>query len=340
VTARAATARRARPKRAVPAPAWFEELEIRTEDGVALRAVLVDPPHDIALLGTCVLAHATPSDKSSFGEKARPGLAGALASRGYRVIAFDFRGHGDSGLSPSGGGRTYDDLVRLDLPAVLACARARGEGKPVLIVGHGLGGHAALAAQGTGRIAADGILAIAANVWLKVLEPSRLRWAAKSLVCRAALPLAPLTARAPRVPRVVRLAARALGLERSDARGTYRALFRGALTGAWQSADGQDDYLASLARIDVPVCAVTSDGDRIQCHPASGEAFARGCGGPVEIVRVRRGDDGGPPPGHLDIVTTDRAREPLARAMEWLAQTASARAGRPTPVRRRESRRR
>ncbi|MBX3192258.1 MAG: alpha/beta fold hydrolase [Labilithrix sp.] len=290
--------------------ASFEELEIHTSDGVALRAVVDDPPEGARFAGTCVLAHAMFARKTEFGRRDRHGLAQAYAKEGWRTIAFDFRGHGDSTLPPGAPDWGYDDLVRLDLPAVVACARARSEGKPVVVVGHSLGGHVALASQGIGATSADGIVAIAANVWLRELEPSRLRWIAKRGVARAMLET---------IARVGALPARKLRMGSDDASARYvRDLLRTVTEGAWRSADGRDDYLASLARVTVPVCAVASTGDRLMCHPASAASLARLCRGPVEVIRVSRADDGSPAPGHMELVTTERARARLLAALGWV----------------------
>lgn len=306
---RRGTSRR-RGTREVHAPrASFEELEIRTEDGVALRAVVDDPPADVAFRGTCVMAHAMFARKTEFGRRDRAGLAQAYAAKGWRTIAFDFRGHGESALGKGAPEWGYDDLVRLDLPAVVACARARSEGKPVLVIGHSLGGHVAAAAQGTGRMSADGLVLIACNLWLPELETSRLRWAAKLAAGRAMREA---------VKRVGRLPARQLRIGSDDASGRCVDDLLRFMADGWRSADGVDDYFAFLSRVVVPICAVASEGDHITCHPASAELFARQCAGAVEILRVARSDDGGRPPGHMAIVTTDRARSVLTAALDWV----------------------
>jgi predicted alpha/beta hydrolase len=290
--------------------ASFEELEIRTADGVALRAMVHDPPEGIALRGTCVMAHAMFARKSEFGRRERPGLAQAYAVAGFRTIAFDFRGHGESTLPRGAPEWSYDDLVRRDLPAVFDCARSRSEDRPVLVVGHSLGGHVALAAQGSGKIAADGIIAIAANVWIRALETSRARWAVKLALGRVM---------EESVARMGRLPARRLRLGSDDASGAFvKDLLRFMHDGDWKSADRADDYLASLERVVVPVCAVSSENDLVTCHPASAEAFARRCSGPLEMLRITRSDDGRRAPGHMEIVTTDRARIPLLAALAWI----------------------
>jgi len=322
-----APARRARKKtsgahtherRAVHAPrASFEELEIHTTDGVALRAVVQDPPPGVALRGTCVLAHALFARKTAFGRRDGAGLARVYSAAGWRTIAFDFRGHGESLLPRSARDWGYDDLVRLDLPAVVECARARSEGRPVVVVGHSLGGHVALASQGTGRLEADAVIAIAASIWLRAFEPSRVRWAAKRLLARG---LRESATRLGGVP------ARRLRIGSDDASPRFARDLAGFMkTNAWRSADGADDYLGALARVIVPVCAVASDGDRIVCHPESAELFTRRCGGLVELVRVTRSDDGRRPPGHMTMVTSSRAHSPLLAALRWVETALAAR---------------
>ena len=278
----------------------FEELEIHASDGAVLRALVDDPPEGVAVRGTLVLAHAMFEGKSSFGRRDRPGLSSALGARGFRTVAFDFRGHGDS-ASPRRGEWGYDDLVRQDLPAVVDCARARGDGKPVVVVGHALGGHVALASQGTARVAADAIVAIGTNVWVPELERSRLRWAAKSAIARAALAISARTGGVP---------ARRLHLGSDDAPDAcLRDLLRGVTDGEWRSRDGADDYLASLAQVLVPVAAVLGEASVIDGHAASGEAFARRCGGPVAFFRARA--------GQRELVTSSRAWPLVLDAVEW-----------------------
>lgn len=64
----------------------------------------------------------------------------ALPRRGFRVVSYDARGHGESGPAPEGSGYGYEDLAT-DLGRVL---EAKGEGRPVL-VGHSMGCHTAAA---------------------------------------------------------------------------------------------------------------------------------------------------------------------------------------------------
>jgi predicted alpha/beta hydrolase len=298
------------PKRARPAD--VEAIDIRTADAWSLRADVHEAVGDPR--GVAVLAHAMMASRAEFDRPRGHGLAQFLVARGWSVVAFDFRGHGDSAPRVGEGARWgYDDLVARDLPAVHAFARSRVRRKrPVILVGHSLGGHVGLAAQGAELVSFDGIVALAANVWLRELEPSRGRWLAK----RAAI------AAAARVSRWVgRFPARAVRLGSDDESIEYfEDLVRFAQTSSWKSRDGVRDYWASLGRVRVPVVQILSDGDRLNCVPECGERFVRRCAGPRETVRVSRGDDGGPPPDHMGLVVGANARGAWARAEEWIRE--------------------
>jgi predicted alpha/beta hydrolase len=302
-------------RRSAPA---IEAIEIRAADGWSLRADVYEPAQ--APRGVAVLAHAMMARRTEFdrprapetGERgAEQGLVHFLAERGWRVVAFDFRGHGDSGPRAHEGGRyRYDDFVERDLPAVFAFARSRAPRKrPVVLVGHSLGGHTGLAAQGAGLVSFDGIVAVAANIWLRDLEPSPRRWLAKRAVLAGALAIC---------RRVGRFPARALRLGSDDeARGYVEDLARFTRTGAWTNADGRIDYLASLSAVRVPVLQILSDGDRLSCAPECGARFVARCGARHDLVRLTHDRDG-PPPDHMGLVTSFRSRSAWARAEEWM----------------------
>ena len=284
----------------------YEEIEIRTADGAWLRAFAIDPPDGVRLAGTCVLAHAMFARKTAFGRRDRKGLAHACAARGFRAIAFDFRGHGESTPPPDAPEWGYDHLVRFDLPTVVDCARARSEGLPLVVVGHSLGGHVALAAQGTGAMEADAIVGLGANVWMRAFEPSRLRWAAKVALTKTLLAIA---GRARRFP------ARWLRLGSDDATERYlRDLFRGVTESTWGSADGRDDYLANLVRVTIPFANVLGTRDRIMCGPASGEAFTRVVAGPTTTFRADA--------DHPGLVTKASSHPVVLDAIAWAADLA------------------
>ena len=64
-----------------------------------------------------------------------------LARRGHRQISYDARGHGESDPAPADGGYSYGELVG-DLDAVLD---AEVGGRRLVLVGHSMGAHTALA---------------------------------------------------------------------------------------------------------------------------------------------------------------------------------------------------
>ena len=304
---------RRRPRRPSAAPRdAVEQIEIHTEDGSVLRADVREPPRRTKTAGVAVLAHAMFARKSEF-EK---GLSRFLAERGWRTIAFDFRGHGDSGAGAAEGGTwTYDDLVMRDLPAVVACARARAKRGKVVVVGHSLGGHVAVASQGIGMLDADAIVGFGANVWMRRHEPSLVRWGIK----RAMLAVVEEACR-----RNGYFPVRALKLGSDDESGAYfAALCRFARTGAWCSDDGAHDYASAAGNVKIPVLSIASDGDLLNCVPACAERFLALTGGPQRFERIRRADDGGLPPGHMGMVTSDRAKTAWATAETWMRAPAS-----------------
>jgi predicted alpha/beta hydrolase len=307
-----------RPASPVPSPrhGGSETLEIRTSDGWALRADVHEPGDEP--VGVALLAHAMMARRTEFERPKGAGVAAMLVERGWRVVSFDFRGHGDSGPSAREGGTFgYDDFVARDVPAMYEFARSRQRKKrPVVLVGHSLGGHVGLAAQGAGLVAFDAIACIGANVWLRDLEPSRRRW----LVKRAALAGIVALCR-----RVGRFPARALRLGSDDeSRAYFEDFDRFARTGRWASADGARDYLAALSNVRAPVLQVVSDGDSIECVPECGARFVTRCGGDHEMVRITRGDDGGPAPDHMGMVTSGRVRNTWHRVEAWMRRTTGA----------------
>jgi predicted alpha/beta hydrolase len=287
-----------------------ETIEIRTADGHALRADVREPDTANAA-GVAILAHAMFARRTEFERPRGRSLVDLFAERGYRTIAFDFRGHGDSGPGAAQGGDwSYDDLVRSDLPAVAACARARWEKLPLVVAGHSFGGQIALASQGTGALDADALVVIGANVWMRSLEPSRARWLMKRAVVKTAHALCQKRGYFP---------ARALGLGSDDASSRVMASIERCMReGRWTSDDGKVDYGALLASIRVPVATVSSRGDPLLCHPHCARAMVARVSGPRLSENLARSDDGSPPPGHTSLVTSDRVRDMYRRVLAWL----------------------
>jgi alpha-beta hydrolase superfamily lysophospholipase len=273
-----------------------ESIDVETADGVKLRADVREPPWRTARRGTLILAHAMMAHR---GEYERAGFARFFASRGWRTVAFDFRGHGDSERRDDGG---YDDFVQRDLPAIVQSARFRTKTGPVVVVGHSLGAHTSLASQAIGALEADALVSIAGSIWLRAYEPSAARWLLK------------------------RGAFKALKLG-SDAEARPDLTLRAQLTrvveeGAWTSDDGARDYRAALPQVTVPIFALASRGDLLVSPPDSVAAMMAETGAPITSFVIERSDDGGAAPGHMEIVTTDRGRSAWERVADWLRQLA------------------
>jgi predicted alpha/beta hydrolase len=287
-----------------------EAIEVHTSDGHVLRAAVREPARSPRAQGVAVLAHAMFARKSEW-DRSGQGLAAFLNARGWRTIAFDFRGHGESGAGAAKGARwTYEDLVTRDLPAIVDGARARARRKKVVVVGHSLGGHVAAAAQATGTIDVDGIALLASNVWLESTEPSHPRMLAKRAIGRAMEEVC---------RRVGYFPARRLRLGSDDEAAAYMgALWRVVDRDLWGSEDGRIDYWERLRDVAVPLFALASAGDPINAHPECTARFALRAKGKVTIDVVRASDDGSAAPGHMDIVTTRKCLSAWDRLEAWL----------------------
>ena len=114
----------------------------RAPDGVRLVADGLGPSSAPAV----ILLHGGGQTRHSWS-----GAMHALAGRGYRVINFDARGHGDSDWSPTGA-YELDDRVA-DLRTIVATLE-----RPFALVGASLGGSTAIHAVACGMTAAAVVL--------------------------------------------------------------------------------------------------------------------------------------------------------------------------------------
>lgn len=238
----------------------FEELRTRAADGVILRVDRV--PARGGRRGAVVCLHAMMTDGRYFGARRDGSFAAALAESGLDVYVADFRGHGRS-VPPHAGQDdwSFDDLVELDLPALLQLASETSE-LPVgelAILGHSLGGLVACAALGTRKIAEPRVLGLAAtSVWLG-------ETAARRAIMAAYRGVTALFGRAP---------IRAIRAGTADESAGYVDQLTGwSRQGRWTSRRGVD-YMVALETITVPAFAFTGAGDWM-CKPADAEAIAR-----------------------------------------------------------------
>jgi len=248
-----------------------------TADGVELQLTHVaarGPRRGVVLCG-----HAMMTDGRYFAPRKPDGFAAHLAGRGLDVFVVDWRGHGGSRPPVAGRGDdwTFDDLVELDLPAALtAVADAAGVApREISILGHSLGGLIALAALGTGVIAAPRRLVLAAtSVWLAGPTGD---WRRRALMATAAQ-IAALVGRMP---------VRAVRAGTTDEAAAYTAQLTGWVrTGRWTSRRGID-YLAALATIDAPVWAFAGAGDWM-CRPRDADVLVRRLRGAPPLAIIGR----------------------------------------------------
>ncbi len=270
-----------------------DEITALTADGVTLRIDHLRPPNGVPR-GAIVCLHAMMTDGRYFGaRKGDDAFAQVLAREGFEVFVPDFRGHGRS--QPPTATRddwSFDDLVELDLPAIVtACAAAAScTASDLVLLGHSLGGLVSTAALGTGRIPSPRLLVLAStSVWLHG-------------------PRGPIARRA--VMGVYRAAAQLLGyapirrlrVGTADEAASYvRQLTGWTRSMQWTSARGVD-YTASAETITTPVLPLCGAGDWM-CTPRDAAAFLGhlSCAAELRVVGTRRGD--ALDPDHFELFT-------------------------------------
>jgi predicted alpha/beta hydrolase len=210
----------------------------------------------------------------------------------------DFRGHGRS-IPPRAGPDdwSFDDLVELDLPAIIAASAHASGCAPgeLALIGHSLGGLVASAALGTGRIPPPRTLVLASTaVWLVGRRGPLHRRALMALYRGAAAALG----RAP---------IRALRAGTSDESATYVAQLTGwARAARWTSLRGLD-YLAALAALATPVLPIASAGDWM-CTPHDAIGFAQRIPAAARARIVGRWYGDALDPDHFELFTRPALR--------------------------------
>ena len=279
-------------------------MRIRCEDGVELHADRLSAVGEPR--GVMVILHAMMADRRSMDRPSGAGLASTLAQRGWEVLNADFRGHGRSG---HGGPWTYDDLVRLDVPALCRAARELEVG-PVWLCGLSLGGHVSTAALAESSVRgapiADGLIALSSNVWCPWAEPSAVQRALKQASTVGLLSVTRARGRFP---------ARRMRIGPSDeARPYVEDLVRFWQSNAWTARDGTN-WTQALQHCSVPIEVVVGRGDTLLARPMAVARFYS----PAPHHRVHvlgRGQLGlGWDPDHMGLGSDPRCRG----AWSWMA---------------------
>jgi predicted alpha/beta hydrolase len=224
-------------------------------------------------------------------------FAAALAGAGFAVTVADLRGTGSSTPSASrASGYGYADLVD-DVGAVLHAATARLDGRPVLLLGHSLGGQTCalyLARTQDPRVAGLVLVAVGLPYWRAYPGRRGRLW-----VLSLSQGMAATTAVLGFWP--------GWGFGGRQAGGVIRDWAYSARHGRYPRLAGVD-VEALLGKVSTPVLAISVDGDRYAPPSTVDHLCGKLGGAPVERAHYTRDEAGGP----LDHFRWTRAGGPLA----------------------------
>jgi predicted alpha/beta hydrolase len=291
-----------------------EVVTLKTSSGWSLAVEIREPKEPAR--GTAILLHSMMASRRIWNSPREQGFASVLRERGIRTLALDFRGHGESGpVASRGGSWSYDDIVLEDVPALCHAARERWPNDRVTLVGHSLGGHASIASVARRLADADAIALLATNVWIPSDEPNPILSAKKG----ASVRVCDLATRARGY-----FPTRALRFGSDDEAAPFMMGWIGWWrSDRWTSGDGSFDYHETMSRLAVPLLSMASMGDRLFCTAAGAVRFAkRAPAGRTTFELVRRADDGGPPPDHMQLVTTRAAVSAWQRVADFCVHAA------------------
>ena len=142
-------------------------LQLQTRDGASLAARVYETGGFIR--GVVLIVSAMAIKQSFYADLAR-----WMAGHGWEAITFDYRGTGDS-APRSLRGFEADILTwaRQDCAAALAFARMRAAGRPLLWIGHSLGGQILAMTPGNRSLAAAVTVASGSGYWRENAYPLR-----------------------------------------------------------------------------------------------------------------------------------------------------------------------
>ena len=279
-----------------------EVLRAETQDGWSL-ALGRRRPRGAARATPVLLCHGIAANRASldFGLD-RWSLSAHLARAGFDCFALDLRGHGGSRRSRRDAPRrwSFDDHVRLDVPAALEAVRHATGSRRVLWVGHSQGGLIGLAAAAAYRDRFAGIVALGSPAFFDVQDPLKLfarfgflftgrlnRFFARCLAPFSGYYHPPVSEVAINPRNVTRPVYRRVlaNVVENISSGVLRQLSRWIATDTFASADGEVDYRAAMATCRQPALFVAADADRI-APPRVVEAAARAWGGEATLLRI------------------------------------------------------
>ncbi|GIJ68710.1 alpha/beta hydrolase family protein [Virgisporangium ochraceum] len=204
-------------------------------------------------------------------------FAAGLHAAGFAVVALDLRANGASTPRPSRrGNHGYADLVD-DVAAVCAALAERRAGRPLLLVGHSLGGQIGLLHAANDPAGIAGVVLVAAAIPYWRAYPGRRRYGLLAMTQSIGATSAVL-----RVWPGWGFGGRQAGRVMTDWARTAR-------TGGYGNLPGADEALAKLS---VPVLAISIEGDHLVPAPVVDNYTALLGAASVERVHFGAGDLG------------------------------------------------
>lgn len=231
-------------------------------------------------------------------------FARQLHGEGLTALTVDLRGQGESTPRVTDADAVdhgYRTIVEQDLVAVVAAIRAELGPEPALyLIGHSLGGQLGLvhASLGIGP-GVDGVALVASgSVWFRAYGPVR-----GPLLLVGQLLAAATTTLLGRWPGI------RLGFGGNQSKGVMRDWARQGRTGRYSSPGSAHDYEAALRTLDLPVLAVSVEGDTWAPAPALDHLVGKAPAARVTRQRYSTQEAG----GRLDHFAWTRAGGALAQ---------------------------
>ena len=332
-------------------PAGEDELlHGETADGwrIALgRRLPRGPPRGPPVL----LVHGIAANRSSFElGLERWALASHLAAGGFDCFSVDLRGHGASRRARRGAPRTwtFDDHLRLDIPAALEVVRAATGERSVLWVGHSQGGLLGVAACAVFPDRVAGLVTMGSPVFFDAQSHLRLllrlgfvttgrlnRFLARCLAPFSGYWHPPVSQVAWNPRNVTRPVYRRVlvNVVENISPGVMRQYGRWISTDTFASLDGAVDYRGAMAHCRQPALFVAAEQDLV-APPAVVEHAARAWAGEKETIRIGVAGAATIDYGHADLLFGRRAPEEVfPRIRDWLLRHSRRGAGAAEPTR-------
>ena len=210
-------------------------------------------------------------------------LARGLSRTGFPVVVCDLRGHGGSKPTISRASRFgQQEMVAVDLPASVAAARRTFPGRPVVLLGHSIGGQLGVAYLARPEADVDGLVLIASGTPHHRVYPWY-RGLRVLLGTQAAALLGGLWGYFP---------GDRVGFAGRESAGVVKDWARFARTGRFRP-DGADlDYELAMSTVDLPVLVVSVEGDVMHTPDAMAALTAKLGSSRVTRLRYTAADAG------------------------------------------------